>query len=311
MSQQFIIPTNENGAILDPHVASNIGLALSGPVPVTDVFIASHGWWTNATEAMASYARFSAEFSHELRQRQDLAGIETLTLALHWPSTLTEDSWSPLNYLEALTFFTMQRRADAVGEAAGQVLLKLLLQLCPSPGRPMPRLHLIGHSFGCRVVARAIECLARDHDVPAGVTIDVALLQAAFDNDQLELAKDYTGVADVARCLVTYSRLDLALCELYPKANLVAHLLTKRKLALGALGPRAACYLHFGGEVWQTSIGPGWQPDPSDCARYRLAIAELDPLHAACPELNQPHTGHHSDIFRPEIYRLLSEFFFP
>ncbi len=35
---------------------------------------------------------------------------------LHWPSVLTEDLQSVLNYAEALTYFTMRERADGVGQ---------------------------------------------------------------------------------------------------------------------------------------------------------------------------------------------------
>ena len=37
-------------------------------------------------------------------------------VGIHWPSEITEDPGSPLNVLQLFTFYTMEHRADAVGE---------------------------------------------------------------------------------------------------------------------------------------------------------------------------------------------------
>jgi hypothetical protein len=75
----------------------------------------------------------------------------------------------PISPLQALSFWTMKRRAGDVGEHLGREVLGPLWNALPSP---RPRLHLIGHSFGAKLVTSA---------VLGGVTPDsLTLLLAAF-----------------------------------------------------------------------------------------------------------------------------------
>jgi hypothetical protein len=85
---------------------------------------------------------------------------------------------------EALSFYTMEARADAIGKNAVYVLLQFLLANRTAASPPLG-IHLLGHSFGCKVVCRALARLADEGGAqPPGVTLDVVLLQAAFDNDR-------------------------------------------------------------------------------------------------------------------------------
>ena len=58
-----------------------------------------------------------------------------------------------LNPLHALTFWLMKRRAGQVGERLGREILAPLLRALEDRA---PRLHLIGHSFGAKLVASAV-----------------------------------------------------------------------------------------------------------------------------------------------------------
>src|SRR5207247_232722 len=119
-------------------------------------------------------------------------------------------------------------------------------------GAPL-RVHLLGHSFGCKAVCKALQRLVDSSaasPIPAGVTFDVVLLEAAFDNDQLESGQDYGGLLGGLpglRVLITRSDEDAALRELYPRAHRLAHLLGQVKPALGADGPTAATAAQAGG----------------------------------------------------------------
>jgi hypothetical protein len=311
MSHHFIVPTNENGMALDQHIDTDMAVAMGPPFQFAHVFLFSHGWWTNATRAMEGYNRFTIEFSHFFHALPGLAGLPTLSVGVHWPSTLTEDEVSVANYFQALSFYTMEKRADHVGENTGYTLLRLALDNWKGQPKPLA-VHLLGHSFGAKVVCAALERLVEEggaNPAPDGVTFDVALLQAAFDDDELEAANSYGRLAaglPGLRLLVTRSDGDEALSELYPKAHELARLLGKIKPALGKAGPTDAVAAQFGGARAE-AVGPGYAP--AGAFDGRLVVADLSPLHAAHPENAVRFAGHHSDIFYPEIYALLAAFY--
>jgi hypothetical protein len=310
MSHHFIVPTNENGVSLDADIGADIGLAMNKPFAFTNVFLYSHGWWTNAVRAMEGYNRFTIEFSAQFRSAPGLTDLPTLNIGIHWPSTLTEDQFSLLNYAEALSFFTMEKRADTVGENCAYALLKLIL--AARPAGPL-RLHLVGHSFGCKVVCNALQQLAEglaDNPIASGIEFNVALLQAAFDNDALAPGNDYADVASLPglRLLITHSDLDRALGTLYPKVHQLAHLFHNVQPALGSSGPTPAVIQQLG-DAQNVEVTPGFNP-PMGSLAQRLIVANLTALHEAHPENNDSNTGHHSDMFLTEIYRLLQAFVF-
>jgi hypothetical protein len=315
VSHHFIVPTNENGVSLDARIGQDINLAMSRPFGFNHIFLYSHGWWTDAVRALEGYNRFTIEFSAQFRSNPGLAGLPTLSVGIHWPSTLSEDQFSLLNYVQAASFFTMEKRADTVGENCGQALLKFVLNAPRAGGEPL-RIHLLGHSFGCKVVCAALEQIAEDSatdPIPDGVLFDAVLLQAALDNDELEAQKDYARLADGIpglRLLVSRSDADSALGTLYPMAHQLAHLFHRVQPALGFAGPTAATAGRFGGAS-SVDVGPGFDAAAGDLQAGRLVVADLTALHNANPDNADPYAGHHSDIFLPEIYKLLQAFLFP
>jgi hypothetical protein len=312
LSHQFIVPANENGMILDQHIDTDVAAAVASPFEFGHVFLFSHGWWTNAIRAMEGYNRFTIEFSRSFRAPPDVSGLPALNVGIHWPSALTEDEVSIANYFQALSFFTMEKRADAIGANAAFTLLRLILDAVTDNPRPL-KIHLLGHSFGAKVVCSALQRLvgqAGDHPIPAGVTFDVVLLQAAFDNDELEPWNDYGRVAEMpgVRLLITRSDGDRVLSELYPKAHRLARLIGRTKPALGTAGPTDAAVAPLGGSHTLT-IEPGFATPPGSLADRRCIVADLSPLHAANPTGAAGLSGHHSDIFYQEIYTLLAAFY--
>jgi hypothetical protein len=310
MSHHFTVPTNENGMILDQHIDTDVQTAMGAPFRFRHVFLFSHGWWTNAIRALETYNRFTIEFSRFIHSIPPLADLATLSVGVHWPSTLTEDEVSVTNYFQALSFFTMEKRADAVGGNAAYALLRLVLDAAGADPRPL-KVHLLGHSFGCKVVCSALQHLASSgNPLPGGVSFDVVLLQAAFDNDELEPQYDYgllAGGLPGLRLLITRSDGDTALSELYPTAHRLAHLVGAVKPALGNAGPTDASAVPFGG-AQALAIGPGFAAPPGSLAG-RLLVADLSPLHASNPDGASGLSGHHSDIFYSEIYSLLAGFY--
>jgi hypothetical protein len=231
MSTFLLLPLNDQGVFEDPIIAPVLRDATATPAQFSDLFLFSHGWWTNANAAMVDYDRFLTGFT-----RCILADPYAGTLAepvlgnyfatgLHWPSVLTEDRISVLNYAQALTFFTMRARADAVGRNGTYATLNIALK-----SKTVSTIHLIGHSFGCRVVCSAVQkLLTNDPNCLDGVDVRVVLLEPAFDQEDLE--PDVLGIPPHRyglvlqdrniRMLITKSNYDLALSIGYPLANVI------------------------------------------------------------------------------------------
>ncbi|WP_179562296.1 hypothetical protein [Sphingomonas sp. R3G8C] len=118
--------------------------------------------------------------------------------------------------LNKLTYYTMKKRAGAVGEALAEHVLG---QLAGTTGL---RIHLVGHSFGGRLVTAAATALR----APAGVELGaVVLLQAAYSHNGLT-----PGIGAFAGLLsnrpkgpivFTHTHNDLACTFAYPLASRV------------------------------------------------------------------------------------------
>ena len=124
--------------------------------------------------------------------------------------------------LNFTTYYRMKARAGTVGSRGLAPALAQIRELAPSA-----RLHLVGHSFGARVVTAAVSAL------PAGITVDsLSLLQAAFSHNAF--AERFDGTHDgffrpvvtehrvEGPIIITYTRNDKAVGIAYPLASRVA-----------------------------------------------------------------------------------------
>ena len=318
MSHFLTIPINENGIILDQRFKDELQTAATDPFGFTDVFLYSHGWWNTNTSASAEYIIFSLGFAKALQglvcaspaQWPKIgAAFSPLALAIHWPSMLSENQDSVVNFLEATSFFTMQQRADSVGRHAGYSLLRLMIER-QKEGHPY-RFNLIGHSFGCRVLCSALEALAEDPQMVkqmAGNEFNVALLQAATDTDSLAPGQLYGRVQQSIpklRMLITTSANDTALGKWYPEAQRLAHLFSGPVQALGSKGPTGDLCVAVDQRFDLTAaIAPTFSG--------RMGVADLTPLHqstAVAYGAAGNWGGQHSDINLPQVYDMLARFF--
>lgn len=122
-----------------------------------------------------------------------------------------------------VTYYQMKERAGQVGSTG----VATLLERCRK-AKPALRLHLVGHSFGGRLVTAAAAGLPRN---TAGVT--VSLLQAAFSHNAL--SADYgKGKAGFYRTvlgdqrvsgpvIITHTKNDRAVGVAYPLASRIAN----------------------------------------------------------------------------------------
>ena len=329
MSHFLNLPINENGIITDLNLDHDIRALAAAPFSFTDVFIFSHGWWNSFTSASAVYNQFAIGLAGTLQVLANQSppvltsigqGFSGLAAALFWPSVLSEDQVSLINAFEATSFFTMEHRADAVGRNAGYSLLRLLIEA--HAGRPPVRFHLIGHSFGCRVVLSALQTLAEDEDTMAlaaseKASFRVALVQAAADTGSLAARGLYEDVLTAfpdLRMLITTSTEDKALGTFYPLAQDLAHFFTDPVKALGNAGPTGDLPVPISASF---QVGPAAPATNTQVPPMTgpVSVADLSPLHLAHAAAyiqqqggKMPVGGQHSDICLPEIYNLLARF---
>ncbi|MEU1005558.1 serine-threonine protein kinase [Streptomyces tibetensis] len=207
--------------------------------------------------------------------------------------------------LRQATYYAMKRRAGTVGERGlGRVVGQL------AEAAPGVRVHLVGHSFGARLVSFALRGL------PEGVRTvkSVTLLQGAFSHYAFAARLPHDARAGgvlqgqqnrVDGPLVCcHSRHDAALGTMYPLASRMAG--DSRSAAQSALG-RAL------GAKWGAMGHDGVQAVPGTRA-YTLAEALKARLPASgCVNVDAaavvrrggPPAGAHSDILHAELARLV------
>lgn len=323
------IPVDHTGLIPDPRMAQIVGEAMTAPFAFTDVFLYSHGWWTSPTDAMTDYSRFSVEFMRTISiiepQVIPLAPKSSFAIGVYWPSTLSADPHEFINLFEPLTFYQMEKRSDDVGQNAVFALLQLMYQTREQSGLGSNfRLTLIGHSFGCRVLCRALQRLVHEICKPttrgsyrefiAKMPINLVLIQPAFESTDLQKGDDYGDVRALPnlRILSTRSDLDLALKNLYPLAEHI-NILSLRpgtRQALGYAGPTAISIKDWNAKFM--TLMPGFVPsiDQLMSPPTRMLVADLTAIHRESSFPASALKGHHSDIFLPELYRLIAKFAF-
>ncbi|MGW6647763.1 serine-threonine protein kinase [Streptomyces iakyrus] len=207
--------------------------------------------------------------------------------------------------LRQATYYAMKRRAGTVGERGlGRVVGQL------ARAAPGVRVHLVGHSFGARLVSFALRGL------PEGVRTvkSVTLLQGAFSHYAFAARLPHDARAGgvlqgqqnrVDGPLVCcHSRHDAALGTMYPLASRMAG--DSRSAAEPVVG-------RVLGAKWGAMGYDGVQAVPGTRA-YTLARALQAKLPASgCVNVDAaavvrrggPPAGAHSDILHPELARLV------
>ncbi|MER7899681.1 serine-threonine protein kinase [Streptomyces sp. NPDC096046] len=207
--------------------------------------------------------------------------------------------------LRQATYYAMKRRAGTVGERGLGRVVGLLAKAAPGV-----RVHLVGHSFGARLVSFALRGL------PDGVRTvkSVTLLQGAFSHYAFATRLPHDARAGgvlqgqqnrVDGPLVCcHSRHDAALGTMYPLASRMAG------------DSRSAAELDLGralGAKWGAMGYGGVRAVPGTRA-YPLAEALEATLPASgCVNVDAaavvrrggPPAGAHSDILHPELARLV------
>ncbi|MFJ1810583.1 MULTISPECIES: serine-threonine protein kinase [unclassified Streptomyces] len=220
-----------------------------------------------------------------------LAGLVSASSA---PEFALPNPWDGAHeLLRQATYYAMKRRAGTVGERGLGPLVGRLAAVAPAV-----RVHLVGHSFGGRLVSFALRGL------PEGVRTvkSVTLLQGAFSHyafaPQGVLRGRQNRIDGPLVCC--YSRFDQALSTMYPLASRMAG--DAQGLVGEVLGVKWGAMGHDGVQAVQGTHA---------CV---LADALSGPLPksgcvnvdaAAVVRRGGAPAGAHSDIVHPELARLV------
>jgi hypothetical protein len=199
--------------------------------------------------------------------------------------------------LRQLTYFEMKKRAGVVGKQGLGPLLGRIHQADPEV-----RVHLLGHSFGARLVSFALAGLP---DPASSPVKSLYLLQGAFSHfafaDALPMDRSRGGAlkgmaARVDGPLVaSFSVHDTAVGKLYPLASLSsrddAAGLEDRLFRWGGIGHDGAQAV----DATVAALGPVGTGYPFQRGRF----VNLD--GNAVVNRGGPPSGAHSDIFHPEL----------
>ena len=190
------------------------GGTIDGLQLCSQVVLLVHGFNVNLANGTAELRALSANVP--------ALGATTAAVAVLWPG---DSIVGPLSY----PFET--NNADDSATALATYVDDNLPQ--------KPRLSLVGHSLGCRVVMET----ARQLWIK-GIPVDqICLMAAAIDNDSLAQTPYRPAAQFAARVGVLYSPADQVLEFAYPAGNLLSaflHWTATTDAALGYTGPRGA-----------------------------------------------------------------------
>jgi len=202
-----------------------------------------------------------------------------------------------------VTYYQMKNRAGVVGEHGAYQLLRQIRAARPADGDNALRLHLIGHSFGCRLVTAATAGPANTPPLPIDT---LTLLQAAFSHYGFALAYDGTHdgyfrrvVTDPTRVrgpmIITFTAKDKAVGLAYPIASRVA-----RQIA-AAMGDANDPYGGLGRNGAQKTPGVQTVTLGDVGSTYTFATRGIYNLDSNAV------IGGHSDLAHPEVaYAIVS-----
>jgi hypothetical protein len=199
--------------------------------------------------------------------------------------------------LRVATYWQMKARAGVVGQNGLGPLIDRL-----QAASPALQVHLIGHSFGARLVSFALAGVKPGPPLPVQ---SVVLLQGAFSHFAFapRLPQDPNRAGALARMsarvngplCVTHSLRDTAVGTAYPLASIAAHedaaALADQLFRWGAMGHDGA----QGVDAAKAALGPVG-------TRYMFGIGSFLNLDANQVIVHGgPPAGAHSDIVHPEI----------
>lgn len=211
-----------------------------------------------------------------------------------------------LHLLNYSTYYLMKARAGDVGVKGAAPLIARLRDT-----KPALRVHMIGHSFGCRVTAAAINALPVDEKYRPDT---VFLLQGAFSHNgfaepSLNPKVDRGAFRDVivdqkvrGPILITHTRNDKAVGVAYPIASRLSG------VTAAAIGDANDIYGGLGSNGTQTAVTtkegvPGTLLSVGGSYPFTTGVRAAVPYNLKADGF----ISEHSDIRKPEVAYVLCE----
>lgn len=217
--------------------------------------------------------------------------------ALGIGGTLDGIKSAALRLANYFTYYTMKDRAGIVGRTGVQQTILKIQELLPKI-----RIHLIGHSFGGRLVTCAANALTKPSSIAS-----MLLLEAAYSHNGLAMNWDSQGHDGAFRSvvslpkiagatLITHSVHDTAVGLAYPLAsrimNQVAAALGGPDDKFGGMGRNGAQHTPEAFDDFLLTVGSGYQPLPAGKTIRNLNGDGPAP---------KPTISSHGDVAKPEI----------
>jgi Alpha/beta hydrolase of unknown function (DUF900) len=160
---------------------------------VKDLVLFIHGWNKNPSSAEQDYQNFLCRLHGRIRRIDsgpNKEREELIVLGVFWPSTITNRDQEPLLMLP-LSYYQIRDRADTIGDAG---LANVLTSLTRKIESDSTRLHLIGHSFGGRILVKSLRKM-QDMEklmplIDAAATVNVTLVNAAISADSFNWIRE-------------------------------------------------------------------------------------------------------------------------
>jgi len=168
---------------------------------IDHIIVFVHGWNKTAAVAEHEYGDFVCRLYAAARERTRRE--RTIIVGVFWRSTLSINEPDPM-LLKPFTYYVIRDRADAVARVGFVSLLRMFgyqldKRFRDSPGGSRPSLHLVGHSFGGRILVRSTQQFLADgvsapnDPAPRPIQLarsisrlNIALLNAAIAPSQLD-----------------------------------------------------------------------------------------------------------------------------
>ncbi|WP_369036049.1 hypothetical protein [Streptomyces adonidis] len=288
---------------LDAHFAEE----LAPPPWATDLLVYAHGWQTSPESALTSVHRLlalaEAQTQHNSARYPRLKPWRPWTVLVRWPSRSLPSLGGYRRIRDrAHAMSTQGHAAHVIGRLLGYLDAHRTDPAAPPvlANRDGQYLHLVGHSFGCRLLCEAVQWSAREEPLtlgwstpsPAGrpFTVDsMLLLQMAAPRDAF--ANTFTALAGAplrGPVVATYSQHD--------RATGFWHLRAEKRAGIGYAGigtaPAPVSTIRM--------LSPD-EPYPLAALDHRFVSVDASDVFVR----GHGPAGAHSDHLRPESAHLL------
>lgn len=164
---------NADGSLLYPEQKTRLVSEVESEA-LTDLVVFIHGWNKSPASAERDYQDFLCRLHGKLpkTERNSKRNGNWKILGVFWPSTISNRPTEPL-LIKPVSYYKIRNRVDNLADAGLAALMKELFENLVeidnerrslNPENRI-RLHLIGHSFGGRMIIKSLKKLSDDGDL--------------------------------------------------------------------------------------------------------------------------------------------------